>query len=121
MRRGVRIWAAITRRLVARYPSPPCPRPATAETKATAMPDTVPFIPVVIGREVRHTTFPTPRGELQGYQLRFQLGAPQADGSEVVTWTDWLHLPDPLMLMLTESLDAYMRSEGHLKEVRKAA
>lgn len=81
----------------------------------------LPFVPVVIGREVRHTTFPTPTGVLEGYQLRFQLGTPQPDGSENVTWTDWLHLPNPLMFYLTESLDAFMRAEGHLKGVLRAA
>ena len=74
-----------------------------------------PFIPVVIGREVRHTTFPTPRGDIEGYQLRFQLACLQPDASEITTWTDWLHLPNPLMLYLTESLDDFMRTEGHLK------
>ena len=78
-------------------------------------PAQLPFVPVVIGREVRHTRFPSPTGELTGYQLRFQLGAPQLDGSELISWTEWLHLPDPLMLYLTESLDAYMRAEGHLR------
>ncbi len=82
----------------------------------------LPFVPVVIGREVRQTDFPTPTGSIQGYQLRFQLGAPQPDGSETVTWTEWLHLPNPLMLYLTESLDAFMREEGHLKAgARRAA
>ena len=81
----------------------------------------VPFVPVVIGREVRHTSFPTPTGTLEGYQLRFQLGAAQPDGTETVTWTEWLHLPNPLMLYLAESLDAFMRDEGHLKGVLRAA
>ena len=81
----------------------------------------LPFVPVVIGREVRQITFPTPTGTLEGYQLRFQLGAAQPDGTERVTWTDWLHLPNPLMLYLTESLDAFMREEGHLKGVLRAA
>ena len=82
----------------------------------------MPFVPVVIGREVRHTSFPTPTGSLPGYQLRFQLGTPQPDGSEHVGWTEWLHLPDPLMLHLTESLDAFMRAEGHLRpDLQQAA
>ncbi len=59
-------------------------------------------------------TFESPKGPLEGYQLRFQLAAPQPDGSEVVSWTEWLHLPNPLMLYLVESLDNFMRTEGHL-------
>ncbi len=74
-----------------------------------------PYVAIVIGREVKRMTFPSPHGPLDGYQLRFQLGAPQADGSVTESWTEWLHLPDPLMLYLAESLDAFMRTEGHLK------
>ena len=75
----------------------------------------MPFVAVVIGREVKHVTFATPDGPLEGYQLRFQLGTPQPDGPALESWTDWVHLPNPLMLHLTESLDAYMRTEGHLR------
>jgi hypothetical protein len=77
-------------------------------------PTSAPYVTVVIGREVKRVTFPSPTGPLSGYQLRFQLGAPQADGSVTESWTEWLHLPDPLMLYLTESLDEFMRTEGHL-------
>ena len=69
----------------------------------------------MIGREVRHTTFPTPQGDVEGYQLRFQLASLRPDGTELSTWTEWLHLPNPLMLYLTESLDEFMRTEGHLQ------
>ncbi len=69
----------------------------------------------MIGREVRHTTFPTPKGDVEGYQLRFQLASLAADGLELTSWTEWLHLPNPLMLYLTESLDDFMRKEGHLR------
>lgn len=59
-------------------------------------------------------TFATPSGPLEGYQLRFQLSAPQSDGSSLESWTEWLYLPNPLMLYLTDSLDEFMRKEGHL-------
>lgn len=74
----------------------------------------LPFVPVVVGREVQRVTFPSPNGPLEGYQLRFQLEALQPDGSSRSSWTEWLHLPNPLMLFLTESLDTFMRTEGHL-------
>lgn len=71
-----------------------------------------PFVPVVVGREVKHVTFETPSGPRAGYQLRFKLEAPDSCEAH---FTEWLHLPDPLMLYLTESLDEFMRSEGHLR------
>ena len=98
-----------------------CDRLQTACDETSVNKEQLPFVPVVIGREVKHTTFPTPSGALEGYQLRFQLGAPQPDGTELVMWTEWLHLPNPLMLYLTESLDSFMRDEGHLKGVLRAA
>ena len=73
----------------------------------------MPFVPVVVGREVKHVTFETPSGPRPGYQLRFELEQP---GSTERMFTEWLHLPDPLMLYLTESLDQFMRSEGHLRD-----
>ena len=75
------------------------------------------FVSVVVGREVRRHTFPSPSGPLEGYQLRFQLEQPLPGGSVKESWTEWLHLPNPLMLYLTESLDEFMRTEGHLAEV----
>ena len=80
-----------------------------------------PFVPIVIGREVKRKSFPSPHGLLEGYQLRFQLGAPQPDGSVLESWSEWLHLPNPLMLYLAESLDAFMRTEGHLAAPKPAA
>ena len=77
----------------------------------------IPFVPVVVGREVKHVTFATPKGPREGYQLRFELAVPGDGGAETSQWTEWLHLPNPLMLFLTESLDQFMRSEGHLKGV----
>ena len=49
---------------------------------------------------------------MERYQLRFQLASLRPDGSELTTWKDWLQLPNPLMLYLTESLDEFMRTEG---------
>lgn len=73
----------------------------------------MPFVPVVVGREVKHVTFATAAGPREGYQLRFELEVP---GSAQTSFTEWLHLPDPLMLHLVESLDEFMRAEGHLRE-----
>lgn len=86
--------------------------------KAGVSPHSMPFVAVVIGREVKHVTFETPDGPLEGYQLRFQLGTPQPGGPAVESWTDWIHLPNPLMLYLTESLDEFMRTEGHLQAAK---
>lgn len=77
------------------------------------------FVPVVVGREVQRVTFPSPTGPLEGYQLRFQLETLKP-GGVVSSWTDWLHLSNPLMLYLTESLDLFMRTEGHLVGVAAA-
>lgn len=77
----------------------------------------LPHVPVVVGREVKRVTFPTPNGAVEGYQLRFQLATPGAADAQAESWTDWLHLPNPLMLYLTQSLDEFMRTEGHLRDV----
>ncbi len=70
------------------------------------------FLPVVVGRELRHVIFESPAGQRAGYEMRFELEVP---GSGEARFSEWLHLPDPLMLQLTQSLDAFMRSEGHLR------
>ena len=99
----------MSRSRICRTPAQPCPSSTLLSFRSSS------------AEKVKRKSFASPHGLLEGYQLRFQLGAPQPDGTVLETWTEWLHLPNPLMLYLAESLDAFMRTEGHLAVPKPAA